>query len=297
MSLTLIVVGVLLFYFVGCRRIPGSPLELAKFPLCSDAAGFEMDKMKGFYRPAITYSEELGSCRLEDFQVLYMIGKGSFGEVHAAIHTPTGKKVALKEISAANPKRKAKIRAEECYHHIMKHPNISRHYCTMVEQDAVVFALELVKGKELRPLLRSRSAARLTESQKHQILRQSIDVTEYMHSKGIVYGDLKSANIILTDTPQMDIKIVDFGLSRWNPKGNVEKKFEHSFAVDWFLVGALYFELATDGKIFREYCIHPSGWRRLQHTIKCPQPATEEDCEIIKKFVLKDSKLYNDLHF
>lgn len=284
-------------YFVASRRIVGGPPELANFSLCSEAAGSDIDKRRGMYTPAITYSEELGKCHMDDFEILRKIGVGSFGEVYSAIHKPTGKMVALKQIPASNPKRKPKIRAEECYHHVLRHPNISRHYCTMVDGDLVIFALELVEGRELRPLLRSQSTAKLTESQKHHILKQVVDVTEYMHSKGIIYGDLKSANIILTDTSEMDIKIVDFGLSRWNPSGDAEKKFKHSFAVDWFLVGVLYFELATDGKVFRDYCPNPNDWRKPQLTIKCPYPATDEDCKLIKRFVLKDSKLYRNHHF
>lgn len=38
----------------------------------------------------------LGSTKLSEYQRLSVLGKGTYGEVHKCVHTPTGKIIAMK---------------------------------------------------------------------------------------------------------------------------------------------------------------------------------------------------------
>lgn len=61
----------------------------------------------------------------------------------------------------------------------------------------------IVKDKEKRPNL-----------EPHEIIRQVVSGLAAAHSKGIAHRDIKPANILLTDGPDVRIKIGDFGLAK-----------------------------------------------------------------------------------
>jgi serum/glucocorticoid-regulated kinase 2 len=81
---------------------------------------------------------------------------------------------------------------------------------------------------------------------------------DYLHSKNIIYRDLKPENVLID--VQGYIRITDFGLSKRNVTGNealsvcgtpeylapeVLLKLGHGKAVDWWTCGCIIFEMIT----------------------------------------------------
>lgn len=80
---------------------------------------------------------------------------------------------------------------------------------------------------------------------------------EYLHSQGIIYRDLKPDNIIIAEDGHL--KLTDFGLSKENAESDftsnsfvgtyayaapeVLKQKAHGKSLDWYLLGALLYEL------------------------------------------------------
>ena len=58
---------------------------------------------------------------------------------------------------------------------------------------------------------------RLEEREASRILQQILNAVEYLHKLGIVHRDLKPENLLLDSNS--NIKVVDFGLSNINAKG------------------------------------------------------------------------------
>jgi serine/threonine protein kinase len=98
---------------------------------------------------------------------------------------------------------------------------------------------------------------RLTEPQARFYAAQMILALEYLHSKNIIYRDLKPENVLIDEKGY--IKLTDFGLSKNNiydensafsvcgtPEylaPEIVKKDGHGKPVDWWCLGSIIYEL------------------------------------------------------
>jgi serine/threonine protein kinase len=117
--------------------------------------------------------------------------------------------------------------------------------------------MDLCAGGELFYLLHQRG--RMSEQQAKFYFAEILLGLEYIHSKGIAYRDLKPENVLLDIDGH--IKLADFGLSKVLPTfdsltnsfcGSPEYMSPemlmgcgHGFAVDYYSLGAILFEMLT----------------------------------------------------
>ncbi|HUJ57267.1 MAG TPA: serine/threonine-protein kinase, partial [Kofleriaceae bacterium] len=149
------------------------------------------------------------------------LGEGGMGQVYRARHVQLGKAFALKVISPAFAEdgaararfnREAKLASE------ITHPNI----VSVVDfgedhQLGAYMVMELVDGV---PLLAE--GGRLPVKRAIDILAQVTDAVDHIHRCGIVHGDIKADNIMLTSEPgstaaarrRRIVRLLDFGLAR-----------------------------------------------------------------------------------
>lgn len=150
------------------------------------------------------------------------LGEGGMGHVYRARHIQLGKAFALKIISPAfagdNAARlrfnqEAKLASE------ISHPNI----VSVVDfgedtQFGAYMVMELVEGE---PLV-SPVAAPMSVKRAIDVLGQVSDALEHIHKRGIIHGDVKAENILLTAEQggaagtrrRRIVRLLDFGLAR-----------------------------------------------------------------------------------
>jgi calcium-dependent protein kinase len=82
------------------------------------------------------------------------------------------------------------------------------------DEERIYLVTDFCAGGELFALVERRGA--LTEIEVKNITRQLVTAVVDMHRKGICHRDLKLENVLLQTKEGLDVKVIDFGLSRCN---------------------------------------------------------------------------------
>ena len=159
----------------------------------------------------ITDDAALSALDIPGIVLLEQIGKGGMGIVYKAQQLEPDRVVAVKfphhgHPNLANISTKL-FKAEIALLSSLEHPNIARVYGARVSGSAPYIVMEYVDGKPLDALLELRKDHRTAL----KLVRQAADAVAYMHSCGVVHGDLKPENVL---TSKSGVKIVDLGLAR-----------------------------------------------------------------------------------
>jgi serine/threonine protein kinase len=149
---------------------------------------------------------------ISHYKIIGKLGQGGMGEVYEAEDTALKRPVALKFLSSnfiQDIETKQRFMREAQAAAKLNHPNI----CTIHEIDEVdgqlFIAMELVKGCSLQEMIRSNS---IPWQKAIEIAIQICEGLQVAHQYGIVHRDIKSANIMITESGH--VKIMDFGLAR-----------------------------------------------------------------------------------
>jgi tetratricopeptide (TPR) repeat protein/predicted Ser/Thr protein kinase len=146
------------------------------------------------------------------YRVLGQIGRGGMGVVYRAEDTSLRRTVALKflpEHLANDVAVSERLRQEARLASALNHPNICTVYEVGEDSGEVFIAMEYVEG---RPLSEVIASGELPLDSTLRYGRQLASALAHAHDRGVVHGDLKPSNIIIT--PEGDAKILDFGLAR-----------------------------------------------------------------------------------
>lgn len=148
---------------------------------------------------------------LADYNVIRQIGSGLFSRVYLATDS-NNKRCAIKMIKKkhfATRETIQKILVEKEILRLIDHENVLKLYKSMQTHSRIYFVLEYAPKGNLLTILNIKK--RLSVEEIRVIAAQIIDALLYMHSKGIIYGDLKAENILLDDNGM--VKLCDFNLS------------------------------------------------------------------------------------
>jgi len=133
------------------------------------------------------------------------------GEVYRAHDTRLRRDVAIKVVSdalASDPGSVDRFIREALAVSALNHPNIVTIYETGELDGARYIAMELVRGRTLRELVRERMAWTIAAD----VGRQAAEALAVAHAAQIVHRDVKPENVMVRDDGY--VKVLDFGLAR-----------------------------------------------------------------------------------
>jgi serine/threonine protein kinase/peroxiredoxin len=160
--------------------------------------------------PALDASEELGPGRvIGPYRIEATLGRGAFGTVFRAHDETLDRTVALKVLRPGSPVPPQSLLAEARTAASLNHPNICIIHAVDSSQGAPMIVMEFVDGRSLAQM---RGEQSLPASEAAALARQVAEGMAAAHTHGVVHGDLKPANVLVT--PGGTAKIMDFGLAR-----------------------------------------------------------------------------------
>jgi len=158
---------------------------------------------------------------LTHYKILAKLGQGGMGEVYLAEDTKLRRKVALKLLPshfAADPDARARFEQEARAAAALNHPNICTIYEIGEAEDKFFIAMEYIEGEELKKKVIS---DQLSVNSVIDIAAQIVEGLKAAHAKGITHRDIKSSNIMVTESGQ--VKIMDFGLAKMGGEVHLTK--------------------------------------------------------------------------
>lgn len=157
---------------------------------------------------------------LGPYEVVERIGSGGMGDVYLARDTRLRRRVALKLVrdDRSSAENRERLLREARTAATLNHPNVCIVHDVGEAGGELYIGMEYLEGRLLREVIVPGGLP--IESVIHYGA-QVAAALDHAHQHGIVHGDLKSNNVIITRTG--DAKVLDFGLARRIRKADLEE--------------------------------------------------------------------------
>ena len=245
---------------------------------------------------------------LSNYTFLQTLGAGSFGRVKLAKMNDTEKFYAikiLKKIDLIKLKQIDHILNEIKILTYVSHPFIIETHGFTQDDRYIYIILEFINGGELFTYLRS--VIKFSLDQAIFYAGQVVLIFEYLHSKNIIYRDLKPENLLIDKNGYL--KLTDFGFAKICDKrtytlcGTPEYiapeillNKGHGKPVDWWTFGILIYEMIAGIAPFNDE--DPMGIYKkiLKCKVRFPSSFPSNAKSLVKHLLVIDlSKRYGNL--
>eukprot|EP00831_Metopus_contortus_P007818 TRINITY_DN129_c0_g3_i1.p1 TRINITY_DN129_c0_g3~~TRINITY_DN129_c0_g3_i1.p1 ORF type:complete len:327 (+),score=63.49 TRINITY_DN129_c0_g3_i1:45-1025(+) len=246
--------------------------------------------------------------KLEDFEIMATLGTGSFGRVRLAKEKRNKKYWAIKILKKAEIirlKQVDHIISECCLLDSIKHPFIVNMEGVAHDDRYLYMVLEFVRGGELFTYLRAVTSFPVPQAQ--FFASQIVLIFEYLHSKNIIYRDLKPENLLIDEEGYL--KLTDFGFAKicdgrtytlcgtpeyLAPEMLLNKG--HGKPVDWWTFGILLYEMLAGIDPFSDEDPMNIYQKILKGKVQFPKDFDKNAKSLVRHILQADlSKRYGNL--
>uniref|UniRef100_A0A672HWG7 SH3 domain binding kinase family, member 3 n=1 Tax=Salarias fasciatus TaxID=181472 RepID=A0A672HWG7_SALFA len=149
----------------------------------------------------------------EHFQVVKLLGEGSYGKVMLAVHKTRGTPMALKFFPRKSTTLASFLREYNLSLSYCTHPSLTRALGIFFSTPTYyVFAQQAGLYGDLYSVIVSEAG--VDEHGVQRVMAQLSGAVTHLHSLGFVHRDIKPENIFLCDSSCRWVKLGDFGLAR-----------------------------------------------------------------------------------
>eukprot|EP00030_Apusomonadida_sp_AF-17_P000643 a175486_287.p1 GENE.a175486_287~~a175486_287.p1 ORF type:complete len:475 (-),score=239.81 a175486_287:1-1392(-) len=265
------------------------------------------DKVTGSLHLVVSYEpRERSSDKLtvESFDLLKVLGKGSFGKVMLVSKKDTGCLYAMKVLSKDAIIQRDEVehtRAEQRVLGRINHPFIVGLKFSFQSDAKLYLILDYINGGEL--FFHLQQEVRFSPERCQFYTAELACALEYLHGLDIVYRDLKPENILISN--EGHVCITDFGLCK---EGMSEGESTRTFcgtaeylapevlkgdgynkAVDWWSLGVLLFEMLSGLPAFYSDNTNLMYRKIMYADLVFPDEFPADTRDIISKMLCRDA--------
>ncbi|CAF2071335.1 unnamed protein product [Rotaria magnacalcarata] len=185
--------------------IPSKPTQLST----TSSTNFStFDPLPGF---TLENQRRISLPKFSDFEYVGRLGSGGYAQVYCVQHILSKQYFAIKVADGTNEQARQQLEVEKqiLFRYSYGNSYMVKAYCAFHQGSNLFLVMELVQGGTLFHKIQTK---RMNEDEIRFYVAQLICVLQYLHSKNIVYRDLKLEHAIVNSTGS--IRLIDYGLGR-----------------------------------------------------------------------------------
>lgn len=243
--------------------------------------------------------EKLGP---QDFELLRVVGQGSFGKVFQVRKKGTSEIYAMKVMRKQNILKRnhgSYVKAERDILTKVVHPFIVQLRYSFQTRSKLYLVLDFINGGHLFFQLYRQGT--FNEDLARMYAAEIVLALAHLHKNGIIHRDLKPENILLDADGY--VMLTDFGLAKEVNEDSPSKSLcgtmeymapeivqykGHGKAADWWSVGILLYEMLTGQPPFTHNNKQKLQEKIIRDKIKLPTYLTSEANNLLKGLLQKD---------